>query len=123
MKIFRDIDSLPDLAGKTVLVRTDLNVPLENGEVTSNFRVQRAAITIRELIEKKARVVVMSHLGRPDGEYDDDLSLMPVRFELGKLLDMHIKFAHPQNCKNSIIFMEDAEVLLLENLRLSLIHI
>lgn len=117
MRTLRTIDQLPDLAGKTVLVRADLDVPLENGEITSNYRVQRAAITIRELIEKHARVVVMAHLGRPKGEYSDEFSLMPVRFELGKLMDMHIKFAHLQNSKNSIIFMEDSEILLLENIR------
>ncbi len=117
MRTLRNIDQLPDLAGKTVLVRADLDVPLENGEITSDYRVQRAAITIRELVEKHARVVVLAHLGRPEGEYSDEFSLMPVRFELGKILDMHIKFAHMQNSKNSIIFMEDAEVLLLENIR------
>lgn len=114
----RTLDSLPqDLSGKVVIVRTDLNVGVQNGEIDSNFRIKKAVTTIKELVSKNARVVVISHLGRPDGKYEDEHTLMPVRFELGKLLDMHIKFAHLHACKNSITFMENAEVLLIENIR------
>jgi phosphoglycerate kinase len=114
----RTLDSLPaNLAGKVVLVRTDYNVGVVNGQVDSNFRIKKSIPTIKELLARKARVVLISHLGRPEGEYVDEFSLMPVRFELGKLLDMHIKFAHIPSCKNSITFMEDGEVLMLENVR------
>jgi len=114
----RTLDSLPqDLSGKVVVVRTDLNVGVQNGEIDSNFRIKKAIPTIKELTAKHARVVVISHLGRPEGKYEDEYTLMPIRFELGKLLDMHIKFAHLQACKNSITFMENGEVLLLENVR------
>lgn len=113
----RTIDELGDLAGKNVVVRADLDVPMENGEITSNFRVRKAAKTIKELMDKGARVIVVAHLGRPENESEDEFSLMPVRFELGKILEAHIKFAHLASCKNSITFMEDGEVLLLENIR------
>lgn len=113
----RTLDELGDLSGKTVLVRTDFDVPVKNGEVESNYRIKKSIKTIDELVKKHARVVVLAHLGRPESEYEDEYSLMPVRFELGKLLDMHIKFTHITNCKNSITFMEDGEVLLLENIR------
>lgn len=114
----RTLDVLPeDLSGKVVVVRADLNVGITNGEVDNNFRIKKTIPTIKELIAKHARVVVLSHLGRPEGKYTDEYTLMPVRFELGKLLDMHIKFAHLSACKNSITFMENGEVLLLENVR------
>lgn len=114
----RTLDVLPeDLSGKVVVVRADLNVGITNGEVDNNFRIKKTIPTIKELIAKHARVVVLSHLGRPEGKYADEYTLMPVRFELGKLLDMHIKFAHLSACKNSITFMENGEVLLLENVR------
>lgn len=114
----RTLDELPaDLSGKTVIIRADFNVGVKDGQVDSNFRIKKSLPTIKELIAKNARVVLMSHLGRPEGEYEDEYSLMPVRFELGKLLDMHIKFAHIPSCKNSITFMENGEVLLLENVR------
>jgi len=111
------IDSLKNLSEKTVIVRGDLDVPVKNGEVTSNYRLSKLAVTIRHLLQLNARVVVLGHKGRPDSEFQDDLSLMPVRFELGKLLGMHIKFAHLPNSRNSIRYMEDSEVLMLENLR------
>jgi len=112
------LEDLPkDLSTKTVLVRADLDVPIENGEVVSDFRLRKAVFTIRELMERKARVVVIAHLGRPEGKYVDEFSLLPVRFALGHLLSSHIKFAHIPNSKNSIKFMEDGEVLLLENVR------
>lgn len=114
----RTLDVLPeDLSGKVVVVRADLNVGITNGEVDNNFRIKKTIPTIKELIAKHARVVVLSHLGRPEGKYADEYTLMPVRFELGKLLDMHIKFAHLSACKNSITFMENGEVLLIENVR------
>lgn len=117
MAKFRTVADLSDLAEKTILLRADLDVAVENGEVVENFRLQKAVNTIKYLIERKAKVVVIGHLGRPDGEYADEYSLLPVRFELGKLLGIHIKFAHIPNSRNSIRYMEPGEVLMLENVR------
>ncbi len=117
MKKLRSIRDLKDLSGKTVLLASNFDVPLNGENVTSNYRIKAAIPTIKMLIEKNARIVILSHLGRPAGEYKDEFSLMPVRFELGKLLETHIKFAHIPSSHNSVVFMEDGEVLLLENVR------
>ncbi|MCA9379417.1 phosphoglycerate kinase, partial [Candidatus Dojkabacteria bacterium] len=117
MSKFRTVTDIDDLSTKTILLRADLDVAIENGEVVENFRLQKAVNTIKYLTEKKAKVVVLGHLGRPGGEYVDELSLLPVRFELGKLLGVHIKFAHIPNSRNSIRYMEPGEVLMLENVR------
>lgn len=106
-----------DVAQKTVVVRTNFDVPIKDGEVADSTRVQAAVETIQYLIEKECKVVLISHMGRPNGDRDDQFSLMPVRFELGKLLNTSIKFAHLDACENSIKFMEPGEILLIENLR------
>lgn len=79
----RTIDDL-DVAGKTVLVRSDLNVPMAGGQITDDFRIRASLPTIRELLETASRVVVASHLGRPAGR-DPDLSMKPVSDLLGSL--------------------------------------
>lgn len=111
------LDEITELTGKTVLLRADLDVPISQGQVTDNFRLTKAVNTIKCLVEHRAKVVVIGHLGRPEGKYVDELSLLPVRFELGKLLGMHIKFAHIPSSRNSIRYMENGEVLMLENVR------
>lgn len=105
-----------DVKGKTVLVRADFDVPFEDDEIRDNTKVRATAETIEFLMKKDCKVVVMSHLGNPDGE-DDDLSLLPLRFELGNLIQNPVKFAHIHACENSIKFMEPGEVLMLENLK------
>lgn len=114
---FKTLADLGDIAGKTVLLRADLDVPVEGEQVTENFRLVKALPTIKELVKRQAKVVIIGHLGRPEGKYEDKFSLLPVRFELGKLLGMHIKFAHIPNSRNSIRYMENGEVLMLENVR------
>lgn len=106
-----------DFSRKTVVVRTDYNVPLEDGEVADNTKIQASVETIKYLLEQNAKIVIISHLGEPNGEEHDELSLMSVRFELGKLLSKPVKFAHIHACANSIKFMEFGEILLLENLK------
>lgn len=108
---------LSNLAGKTVILRADLDVPVVNEQVVENFRLIKALPTIKQLVQQKAKIVILGHRGRPEGKYTDELSLLPVRFELGKLLNAHIKFAHIPNCRNSIRYMEEGEILLLENVR------
>jgi len=103
----RTIESLGELGGKTVLLRCDLNVPLNDGEITDDGRVRASVPTIRELLDAGARVVAMSHLGRPDGAPDPKYSLKPVAQRLSELLGEDVDFGEPG----------DARVTLLENLR------
>ena len=105
--MLRTIDSLGDLGGKTILLRCDLNVPLKDGEITDDGRVRASVPTIRELLEGGARVVAMSHLGRPDGAPDEKYSLRPVATRLAELLGEEVAFGQPGA----------ARVTLLENLR------
>jgi phosphoglycerate kinase len=82
----RTIESLGDLAGKVVLLRCDLNVPLKDGAITDDGRVRASVPTIEALLAAGATVVAMSHLGRPDGVPDPQYSLAPVARRLGELL-------------------------------------
>ena len=80
-----------ELAGKRVLIREDLNVPIQDGVVTSDARIRAALPTIRLALEKRARVMIMSHLGRPkEGEFSEEASLAPVAKRLGELLGVPV---------------------------------
>ena len=81
---FRALKDL-DLAGKRVLIRVDFNVPLKAGQVTDTTRIQASLPTIRYALEKEAKVILMSHLGRPDGKVVEELRMKPVAAELQKL--------------------------------------
>lgn len=82
-----------DLAGKRVLIRLDLNVPIEDGRITSDARVRASLPTIQEAVAKGAKVILVSHLGRPtEGVLDDSLSLEPVAIRISEYLDMPVKF-------------------------------
>ena len=109
-----------DVKGKRVLVRADLNVPLRDGRITDATRIERSAQTIRELSERGARVIVLSHFGRPKGKRVPDMSLAPVAAALGKILGREVAFA--EDCigdpaREVIGRMGDGDVAMLENLR------
>jgi phosphoglycerate kinase len=107
-------------AGKRVLVRVDFNVPVKNGEVSDDTRITAALPTIRYLLEKKARVVLMSHLGRPDGKPDPKYSLKPVAVRLERLLRQSVAFATDcvgEPAERAVAELTDGGVALLENLR------
>jgi len=104
-----------DLAGKRVLIREDLNVPVHEGVVTSDARIRAALPTIRLALERGARVMVMSHLGRPkEGEYDATLSLEPVAVRLAELLGRRVPLVRDWL---DGVEVEPGEVVLLENVR------
>jgi phosphoglycerate kinase len=109
-----------DVAGKRVLVRVDFNVPLEGGRLTDDTRIRAALPTIRRLIDARARVVLVSHLGRPDGKVEEDLRLAPVAAHLAELLGRPVPVA--PDCvgpaaEAAVAALEEGDVLLLENLR------
>ncbi|MFL6155849.1 MAG: phosphoglycerate kinase, partial [Marmoricola sp.] len=85
--------SLGDLTGKRVLVRSDLNVPLDGTTITDDGRIRASVPTIESLRDAGARVVVMAHLGRPKGAPEDRYSLGPVAARLGELLGSPVSFA------------------------------
>src|SRR6476646_12080491 len=88
-----EYDSLGDVAGKRILVRSDLNVPLDGSRITDDGRIRASVPTLKALSEVGARVVVMAHLGRPKGAPEDRYSLRPVAERLGELLGPEVHFA------------------------------
>ena len=117
----RTIDDLGELRGKTVLLRSDLNVPLNDaGEITDDGRVRASVPTIRKLSEAGARVVVCAHLGRPKGAPEEKYSLRPVADRLAELLDQPVLFATDtvgESANETVDRLNDGDVALLENLR------
>ena len=108
------------VAGKRVLVRSDLNVPLEGTTITDDGRIRASVPTIKELIDAGARVVVVAHLGRPKGEPDSRYSLAPVAVRLGELLGTEVAFATDTVGESAHAVVEglgDGQVALLENVR------
>ena len=109
-----------DVAGKKVIVRVDYNVPLKEGKVDSDKRLVASLPTVKFLIDKGAKVVLMSHLGRPKGQVVDTLSLAPVANRLGELLGSEVKFVNQcvgADAESAVAALSGGEVLLLENLR------
>jgi phosphoglycerate kinase len=110
-----------DVAGKRVLCRVDFNVPLDGSTVTDDTRIQAALPTIKNLIECGAKVVLCSHLGRPDGVgYQAEFSLAPVAEHLSKVLGKPVAFATDtigESAKATVAALNDGDVCLLENLR------
>lgn len=103
-----------DLKGKRVLIREDFNVPLKNGEVTSDLRIRAAIPTIEQALKAGAKVMLMSHLGRPNDAYDEAFSLAPVAKVLSKLLNREVPLI--QGWLDGVN-MGNADVVLLENVR------
>ncbi|OHV09175.1 phosphoglycerate kinase [Kushneria phosphatilytica] len=105
-----------DLAGKRVLIREDFNVPIKDGRVTSDARIRACLKTIKTALEQNAKVMLMSHLGRPtEGEPDDELSLAPVANHLGELLGRTVRLE--RDYLDGPLELADGEVVLLENVR------
>lgn len=116
----RTLDSLGSLAGRRVVVRADLNVPLKDGVITDDGRVRATLPTLNALINQGARVVVCSHLGRPDGEPNPKYSLEPVAQRLSELLGKPVAFARDTvgvSAQEAVASLADGEVAVIENLR------
>lgn len=116
----RTLESLGSLAGTRVIVRCDLNVPLKDGVITDDGRVRASLPTLNALINAGARVVVCSHLGRPDGSPDPKYSLEPVAQRLSELLGQPVAFARDtvgESAREAVASLEDGDVAVIENLR------
>ena len=116
------VESLGDLRGRVVLVRSDLNVPLDGGRITDDGRVRASVTTVAGLAAAGARVVVVAHLGRPGGEPKRELSLAPVAVRLGELLGRPVVFAADDTvtgpvAQKVVAGLTDGGVALLENVR------
>ena len=117
MSAFSTLDDL-NPAGKRVLLRADLNVPMSGGKVTDRTRLERLVPTICELADKGARVLVTSHFGRPKGKRVPKMSLAPVAQALGEVLGREVGFA--PDCVGDAAMeasaaMTDGQILVLEN--------
>jgi phosphoglycerate kinase len=109
-----------DVKGKRVLMRVDFNVPLEGSKITDDRRIQQALPTIKNVLDRGGRLILMSHLGRPKGGPEPKYSLKPAATRLGELLKKPVKFADDSigpNVEKTAGELKDGEVLLLENLR------
>lgn len=118
--MLRSLTSAPDLRSKRVILRCDLNVPLKNGVITDDGRIRASVPTIQKLVEAGARVVVVSHLGRPDGAVNPEYTLAPVADRLEELLGQPVVFARDTvgvQATAAVKMLEDGGVALLENLR------
>jgi phosphoglycerate kinase len=115
-KTVRDVD----VAGKTVLVRSDLNVPIDRGTVADDTRIRESLPTIQYLLDHEAKVIVCSHLGRPKGGDESSLSLAPVAGRMGNLMNREVLFVDDcvgEEVQQAADEMAPGQVLLLENLR------
>lgn len=115
-KTVRDID----LKGKRVLLRVDYNVPIERGKISSDFRIQESLPTIQFLLNLGCSLVIISHLGRPNGKPDPEFSLEPTSKKLGELLDREVEFA--DDCiglpvAEKVKALKPGQILMLQNLR------
>jgi phosphoglycerate kinase len=109
-----------DLAGKVVLTRVDINVPVENGEVTDTTRIDRIVPTIKDILEKGGKPVLLAHFGRPKGAFVPEMSLDVTRDALTEALGTDVTFADDcvgEVAEAAIEAMEPGSVLLLENTR------
>ena len=114
------IDNM-DLKDKKVLLRVDFNVPLdEEMQITDDIRITAALPTIKKILSENAKLIIVSHLGRPKGQPNPKFSLKPVAFRLNELLNKEVKFADDcigDKVKTKVNELQPGELILLENLR------
>jgi phosphoglycerate kinase len=118
MTAFRTLDHV-DVKGKRVLMRVDLNVPVENGVVSDSTRIERVAPAITEIADKGGKVILLSHFGRPKG-YDPKQSLKPVAAEVSRIIKRPVKFADDcigEIAQQAVAAMKPGDILCLENTR------
>ena len=104
------------LANKTVVLRCDLNVPLQNGQITDDGRIRAALPTIEKLLSNNCKIVLIAHLGRPKGERKPELSLLPVAQRLRELTGRTVHFSEKITGADTHV-LNTGEIMLLENIR------
>ncbi|MEP9360712.1 phosphoglycerate kinase [Sphingomonas sp. KR3-1] len=114
---FKTLDDMGEIAGKRVLVREDLNVPMADGQVTDDTRLRAAVQTVAELADKGARVVVLAHFGRPKGQRNPEMSLSLVTQPFSQVLGREVRFIDSDGAADAIAAMGEGDIALLENTR------
>ena len=118
----RNIKDELNLKQKKILLRLDLNVPIDNGKITDTTRIDKILPTLKFLLEKKCKIIILSHIGRPKGKIVEKLSLKPVCEDLKIKLKQNIKFI-TKNIKEilpaSLFSDQNEKIIMLENLRFS----
>ena len=118
----KQLNNNQNIEGKRVLLRVDFNVPINDGTITETSRIEKVLPTIKSLINKKAKIVIISHLGRPGGKIVSKLTLEPIAKKLSNYLSQNVAFLD-ENVGNNVIEkskeISNGSVLLLENLRFS----
>jgi len=116
----KSVSDLGDLSGQRVLIRCDLNVPLDGDTITDDGRIRASLPTLNQLREAGAKVIVLAHLGRPKGQVDPKFSLAPAAKRLGELLGSEVKLAEDvvgDSAESIVAGLADGEVAMLENVR------
>ena len=109
-----------DLKGKKVLLRVDLNVPMTNGAITETSRIEKIMPTINLLVEKQAKIIIMSHIGRPKGKMVEGMSLKPISEKLSFLLNIKVLFNKDIISENTLLEINkisNGSIIMLENIR------
>lgn len=114
---FKTLDDMSDIAGKRVLVREDLNVPMADGQVTDDTRLRAAVPTVAELADKGAKVIVLAHFGRPKGQRNPEMSLALVTRPFEQVLGRPVRFIDDDGAAEAIATLKDGDVAILENTR------
>ncbi|RYD61848.1 MAG: phosphoglycerate kinase, partial [Sphingomonadales bacterium] len=116
-RAFKTLDDMGDIAGKRVLVREDLNVPMADGAVTDDNRLRAAVQTVAELSDKGAKVIILAHFGRPKGQRNPEMSLAIVTKPFEAVIGRPVRFIDDQYAAETIAKMADGEIGILENTR------
>jgi phosphoglycerate kinase len=114
---FKTLDDIGAIAGKRVLVREDLNVPMAEGAVTDDTRLRAAVQTVAELADKGAKVIILAHFGRPKGQRDPSMSLALVTKPFEAVIGRPVRFIDDQQAEDVVHKMQDGEIGILENTR------
>jgi phosphoglycerate kinase len=114
---FKTLDDMDDIAGKRVLVREDLNVPMADGQVTDDTRLRAAVPTVAELADKGAKVLILAHFGRPKGQRNPEMSLALVTRPFEQVLGRPVRFIDDDGAAEAIATLKDGDVAILENTR------
>jgi phosphoglycerate kinase len=116
-RAFKTIDDMGDIAGRRVLVREDLNVPMADGAVTDDTRLRAAVPTVAELADKGAKVLILAHFGRPKGQRNPEMSLALVTKPFEQVLGRPVRFIDDQGAAEAIATLKDGDVAIIENTR------